>query len=420
MDLSERNSSETDVTYDLPGDSAHVLPSILEKVGPKPGSLQEFSVLNTCRATNLLSDEFKEVMKDLSGILKRVYNAKGVAIIPGSGTMGMEAVAREFGTDQKVVVIRNGWFSYRWTQIFEAGRIPKEEIVCKARPTEFINADMPIMAPMPIDEVVALIHKEKPALLCAPHVETSTGIILPDSYIKKIGAAMKAVGGLFVLDLIASGMTWVDMEELNIDVVVSAPQKGWTGPICCAMVMVNDRAKEVMKTTRSSCFALSLSSWLKVMEAYEQGGVSYHTTMPTDMLRVFRNIAFETEDYGFEKAKEGQESLGRAIRNLLKEKGFISVAPDEFAAPSIVVCYCDDGPRMLDRFKKQGMQFIGGAPGWVCDEKAGTTSRTFRMGLLGLDKVRASGKVIKNLTKAFSLIPDEAKIASAEGIRSSL
>jgi alanine-glyoxylate transaminase/serine-glyoxylate transaminase/serine-pyruvate transaminase len=192
----------------------------------------------------------------------------------------MEAVARQFATDKHVMVIRNGWFSFRWTEIFEMGggnhSIPKSHTVLKAQPVNKAeeHKDGHVQfAPYPIEEVVKKIREERPAVFFAPHVETSTGIILPDDYIKRITDTMYEHGGLTVLDCIASGTVWVDMKELGLDVVISAPQKGWTGPASAALVMISERAREVMNETEETSFSLSLKRWSAIMDTYEKGGL---------------------------------------------------------------------------------------------------------------------------------------------------
>jgi aspartate aminotransferase-like enzyme len=250
-----------------------------------PDGLMEFSVVFTDRSLNSMSKKFQEVMRDISASLKEVYSADGVVVVPGGGTYGMEAVARQFATGRNCMVIRNGWFSYRWTQIFEAGNIPASTSVKKAK-RSLDNIDAPF-APMPIEEVVAAIREEKPDMVFAPHVETSAGIILPDEYIREVGAAAREVGALFVLDCIASGCIWVDMKACNVDVLISAPQKGWSASPSAGLVMLGERALEVMAGTSSSSFACDLKKWHDIMKAYENGGHAYHATMPTDALDVF-------------------------------------------------------------------------------------------------------------------------------------
>ena len=189
-----------------------------------PDGLLEYSVVFTDRSLNHMSQTFQGVMRDISGTLGKVYNASSMAIVPGGGTYGMEAVARQLATGKSCMVLRNGWFSYRWTQIFETGSIPAKETVLKARQVSGDN--QAAFEPMPLDEVIAKIRQEKPDLFFAAHVETAAGMILPEGYLTAVGAAMREVGGLFVLDCIASGTVWVDMENCNVDVLVSAPQKG--------------------------------------------------------------------------------------------------------------------------------------------------------------------------------------------------
>jgi aspartate aminotransferase-like enzyme len=350
------------------------------------GKLKEFSVIFTNRSLNLMSDPFQRMMKDLNGLLKDTYNADKVALIPGSGTFGMEASARQFATDEHVLVIRNGWFSFRWTEIFDMGApghsIPKSHTVLKAQPTPGGQ-----YAPYPVDEVVATIYGEKPAVVFAPHVETSTGMILPDDYIKQVAAAVHDVGGIFVLDCIASGTVWVDMKELGIDVVISAPQKGWTGPACCAMVMMSDRAVARMEATQETSFSMSLKKWSGLMDKYLNGGWAYHTTMPTDGIRDFHEVTVETMKFGLDNLKEAQLSLGSQARAMLDSKGLKSVAAPGFQAPGVLVYYSPagvDNPIMMEQFKTKGIQIAMGVP-WRIDEPDGL--KTFRIGLFGLDKM---------------------------------
>ncbi|MES2400375.1 MAG: aminotransferase class V-fold PLP-dependent enzyme, partial [Pseudomonadota bacterium] len=311
------------------------MPGLLPNVDPD--GLLEFSVVYTDRALNHMSKSFQGVMTDISGILKEVYGAHSAVLVPGSGTYGMEAVARQFAAGKHVMVIRNGWFSYRWTQIFDMGNIPASSTIMKARQTSK-GAQAP-WAPAPIDEVVATIAKEKPALVFAPHVETSSGMILPDSYMKAVADAVHAAGGLFVLDCIASGAMWVNMKAVGVDVLISAPQKGWSSSPCCAMVMLSERARAAIDGTTSSSFSTDLKKWLQIMETYEKGGHAYHATLPTDALTRLRAAMKETQAYGFAKVKAEQEALGSKVRKLFESRGLPSVAAEGFKAPGVVVSY---------------------------------------------------------------------------------
>ena len=314
------------------------MPGLLPHIDPD--GLLEFSVVYTDRALNHMSQRFQGVMKDISAILKEVYHANSAVLVPGSGTFGMEAVARQFATDKNVLVIRNGWFSYRWTQIFEMGRIPAHATVLKARR---VGTDKQApWVPCQVEDVVATIAHEKPDVVFAPHVETSSGMLLPDDYIRSVSDAVHAVGGLMMLDCIASGALWVDMEATGVDVLVSAPQKGWSGSPCCAMVMLSERARKAIESTTSSSFACDLKKWLQIMEAYEGGGHAYHATMPTDALTRLRDVMQETRDYGFEKVRAEQIELGTKVRALFESKGIVSVAADGFKAPGVVVSYTED------------------------------------------------------------------------------
>ena len=348
-----------------------------------PNGLDEFSVVFTDRSLNHMSQSFQQVMRDISDMLKEVYNADAVALVPGGGTYGMEAVARQFARDAKTLVVRNGWFSYRWSQIFEAGAFAAESTVMKARQTG--NDVTAPFAPAPIEEVVAKIAEEKPDVVFAPHVETSAGVILPDDYIKAMADAAHEVGALMVLDCIASGCVWVDMKALGVDVLCSAPQKGWSASPSAGLVMMSVKALEKLEETQSDSFAIDLKKWHSIMMAYENGGHAYHATMPTDALRAFRDTMLETRQYGFDKLRDAQWALGDGVRAMLAEKGFKSVAAQGFGAPGVVVSYtADPGVQNGSKFAAEGMQIAAGVP-LACDEPEGFM--TFRLGLFGLDKL---------------------------------
>ena len=361
-----------------------------------PDGLLEFSVVYTDRALNHMSQRFQGVMRDISGILKSVYHAPSSVLVPGSGTFGMEAVARQFATGKKALVIRNGWFSYRWTQIFDMGHIPAQTIVLKARRTT--DSSQSPWVPCPIDEVVATILAEKPDVVFAPHVETSAGMILPDDYLRAVADAVHQVGGLFVLDCIASGTIWVDMEATGVDVLITAPQKGWSGSPCCAMVMLSARARTAIDSTTSTSFACDLKKWLQVMEAYENGTHMYHTTMPTDALTRLREVMLETQDYGFEKVRDEQLELGHKVRALMEGRGLVSVAAEGFKAPGVVVSYTTDaGMHNSKKFLALGLQTAAGVP-LQCDEPA--DFMTFRIGLFGLEKLHNVDRSVGHLAVA--------------------
>ncbi|GGY32328.1 class V aminotransferase [Bacterioplanes sanyensis] len=358
-----------------------------------PDGLLEYSVVFTDRSLNHMSQQFQQVMRDISATLKDVYNAAHVVVVPGGGTYGMEAVARQFAHGEDCMVIRNGWFSYRWSQIFEMGDIPASCSVMKARRTSE-HATAPF-APAPIDEVVAEIEAQRPSLVFAPHVETASGILLPDDYLKAISDAVHKVGGLFVLDCVASGTLWVDMKAIGVDVLISAPQKGWSASPCSALVMLSEAATQKMEQRQSSSFACNLKQWHMIMQAYENGGHAYHATMPTDALLKFRDTMLETKEYGFDKVRDEQLALGAAVREMLESKGIISVAADGFKAPGVVVSYTDD-PAMQNgsKFAALGMQAAAGVP-LMCDE--GEDYRSFRIGLFGLDKLHHVERSVANL-----------------------
>jgi aspartate aminotransferase-like enzyme len=378
-----------------------------------PDGLLEYSVVFTDRALNHMSLVFQGVMRDVSQTLRRAYNADeqrgGVALVPGGGTYAMEAVARQLAHGKKVLVIRNGWFSYRWTQIFEAGAIPAESIVLKARQTHSESGErQQPFKPVPVDEAVSVIEAERPDLVFAPHVETASGIILPDGYMRTIADAAHKVGGLFVLDCIASGAVWIDMKAIGVDVLISAPQKGWSASPCSGLVMLSEVAKAEVKARTSSSFGCDLKKWLEIMEAYEKGGHAYHATMPTDALRGFRDAMMETQAKGFEKVKTAQLELGARVRQLFAQRGFASVAAEGFGAPSVVVCYTDDpGIKSGAKFAAAGLQTAAGVP-LMCDEP--DSFQTFRVGLFGLDKLADIDRTVGNLESALDRVLGTANV----------
>jgi aspartate aminotransferase-like enzyme len=370
------------------------MPGLLPDVDPD--GLLEYSVVYSDRAVNHMSAEFQRAVNDIASSLKRVYGAAEVVIVPGSGTSGMEAVARQFATGKKCLVLRNGWFSYRWSQIFEAGSIPASETVIKARRQS--DSEQAPFEPAPIEEVIATIASEKPDLVFAPHVETSAGMILSDEYLQAVADAAHAIGGMFVLDCIASGTVWVNMDALGIDVLVSAPQKGWSGSPCSGLVMLSPLAVERMKETTSSSFACDLKKWLQIMKAYENGGHAYHATMPTDALIKFRDVIQEMEAVGLDRLRDAQQQLGQRIREALTKRGFASVAAEGYQAPGVVVCYTDD-PEIKNgaKFKQVGIQIAGGVP-LMCDE--GDNFQTFRIGLFGVDKLKQVDRTVQLFEEA--------------------
>ncbi|AND68930.1 class V aminotransferase [Dyella thiooxydans] len=366
-----------------------------------PTGLREYSVVFTDRALNHMSQRFQQVMRELSANLKAVYRAHAVALVPGGGTAGMEAVARQFAQGREVLVIRNGWFSYRWSQILELGGIPAQTTVLKARPTH--AGHQASFVPPPIDEVVAAIAERKPEVVFAPHVETSCGMLLPDDYLQRVAAVVHAYGGLFVLDCIASGALWVDMQQIGVDVLISAPQKTWSSTPCAAMVMLSAEAESRLGSTQSSSFTLDLARWRSIMAAYENGGFAYHATLPTDALAQLRDAMVETMGMGLEQARDAQLALGSKVRALLAGRGFPSVAAEGFQAPGVVVSYTDDAAiHKGSAFVAQGLQIAAGTP-LACDEPA--DFKTFRIGLFGLDKLRDVDGTAGRLAEALAHIP---------------
>ena len=383
------------------------MPGLLPTVDPD--GLLEFSVVYTDRALNHMSKRFGGVMREISRMLKTVYHAKSTVLVPGSGTFGMEAVARQFAGGKHVLVIRNGWFSYRWTQIFDMGGIPASHTVMKARR---LNASKQSpWAPAPIAEVVATIAAEKPAVVFAPHVETSAGMVLPDDYLRAVSDAVHAVGGLFVLDCIASGAQWVNMETTGVDVLVSAPQKGWSSSPCCAMVMLSERARAAIDSTTSTSFASDLKKWLQIMEIYESGAHAYHTTLPTDALTRLAEVMAETEAYGYERVMNEQLLLGEKVRALFESRGIASVAAEGFKASGVVVSYTEDaGMQSSKKFLAEGFQTAAGVP-LQCDEPADFS--TFRIGLFGLDKWHNVDRTVAQLARALDSVGVHAVAVAA-------
>ena len=378
------------------------MPGLLPNIDPD--GLLEYSVVFTDRSLNHMSVRFREVMKDISATLKEVYAADATAVVPGGGTYAMEAVARQFGTGRRCLVLRNGWFSYRWTQIFEAGGIPSASTVLKASPGD--GSAAPAFGPAPIDEVVATIESVRPDAIFAPHVETSSGIILPDDYVRTVADAARGVGAVFVLDAIASGAMWVDMRTSGVDVLLSAPQKGWSGSPCAGLVMLGERALARMDAAANTSFSCDLLRWLEVMRSYEGGGHTYHTTMPTDALRMFHDSMTETRAFGFDRARTRQQELGDRVRALLVERGYRSVAAGGFGAPGVVVSYTSDTAiQNGSAFAAAGLQIAAGVP-LRCGEPS--PFRTFRLGLFGLDKLGNVDRTVNTLAEALDRVGGRA------------
>lgn len=371
------------------------MPGLLPNIDPD--GLLEYSVVYTDRSLNHMSNSFQSVMNEISTSLKKVYSAEAVVLVPGGGTYAMEAVARQFATDKSCLVLRNGWFSYRWSQILEMGDIPSEQVVLKA--SKISDGSQAPFKPVDVNEVVNQIKNQKPAIVFAPHVETSAGIILPDDYIQTVAEAVHSVGGMFVLDCIASGAIWVDMEKLGVDILVSAPQKGWSASPSFGMVMLSSNASKKIHDTKSTSYSCDLLKWLQIMQAYENGGHAYHATMPTDAIKHFRDTINETAEFGFDNARQKQQELGDRVRGLLSKYNFISVAADGFLAPGVVVSYTSDKEiHNGSKFKDMGMQIAAGVP-LKCNE--GDDYQTFRLGLFGLDKLKDVDAAVGRLEAAF-------------------
>ena len=374
------------------------MPALLKH--PDPDGLLEYSVVYTDRALNHMSQQFQTAMRDLSALLREVYAADAAAIVPGSGTAGMEAVARQLARGKRCLIVRNGFFSFRWSQILERGGLAADTRVLSAhRIAE--GAQQPF-APAPIEEVEAAIAEFRPDIVFAPHVETASGMMLPPDYIRRLSTAARAVGALTVIDCIASGCIWLDMRGLGIDILLSAPQKGWSGTPCAGLVMLSERAVQAVQDSESDSFALDLKKWLDIMRAYEQGGHAYHATLPTDSLLRLRDTMLEARRIGWGSLKTAQEDLGREVRALLAENGFVSAAAPGFEAPGVVVCYTGrDDIRSGQAFAAAGVQIAAGVP-LQCGE--GADFRTFRIGLFGLDKLADTGRTVRLLRQALEQI----------------
>ncbi len=374
------------------------MPGLLTNIDPD--GLLEYSVVYTERSLNHMSQSFQSVMNDVSTSLKDVYNAQAVVVVPGGGTYAMEAVARQFATNQNCLVLRNGWFSFRWSQIFEMGSIPSEETVMKAY--QVSKGSQAPFAPADINEVVDMIKMKKPNLVFAPHVETASGIILPDDYIRSVADAVHSVGGMFVLDCIASGAIWVDMEDSGVDILISAPQKGWSASPAFGLVMLSAKANEVINKTQSTSFSCDLLKWLQIMQAYENGAHAYHATMPTDAIKRFRDTIIETEEFGFDNARKKQQELGDKVRALLESHNINSVSEKDYQAPGVVVCYTDDKAiHNGSKFSNIGIQIAAGVP-LQCDE--GDDYQAFRIGLFGLDKLKDVDAAVKRFEDALKQV----------------
>ena len=374
------------------------MPGLLSNIDPN--GLLEYSVVYTDRSLNHMSQSFQGVMNDVLTSLKSVYNAQAVIVVPGGGTYAMEAVARQFATNQNCLVLRNGWFSFRWSQIFEMGSIPSEETVMKARRVSE-GAQAPF-APADINEVVDMIKTKKPNLVFAPHVETASGIILPDDYIRSVADAVHSVGGMFVLDCIASGAIWVDMEDSGVDILISAPQKGWSASPAFGLVMLSPQANEEINKTQSTSFSCDLLKWLQIMQAYENGAHAYHATMPTDAIKRFRDTIMETEEFGFDNACKKQQELGDKVRALLESHNINSVSEKGYQAPGVIVSYTNDKAiHNGSKFTNVGIQIAAGVP-LQCDE--GDDYQTFRLGLFGLDKLKDVDAAVKRLEDALNQV----------------
>ncbi|UWF77536.1 MULTISPECIES: aminotransferase class V-fold PLP-dependent enzyme [Microbacterium] len=348
-----------------------------------PDGLLEYSVVFTDRSLNHMSARFVEVMQQTLAILSEAYNADGVALVNGGGSLAMEAVARQLATGRRVLIVRNGLFSYRWSQILDAGAIAAETTVCAARPDR--EGAQASWSPAPIEEVVRTIREARPEVVFAPHVETAAGIILPDDYVAALAAAVHEVGGVLVLDGIASGAMRVDMAALGVDVLISAPQKGWSGSPGVGYVMLSPAGRAAVASGTATSFGLDLARWLAIADGYRDGSAAYHSTMPTDTIARNLRQMVETRDRGYDVLRAAQLELGGRVRDLLASRGLPSVAAPAFAAPSVIVVHTDDPAlRSGAAFREHGLQVAAGVP-LHCGEPESFS--TFRVGLFGLDKL---------------------------------
>jgi len=373
-----------------------------------PDGLLEYSVVYTDRSVNHMSARFQKTMRDIHATLIGVYKAHRAVIVPGSGSSGMEAVARQFCKDKRCLVVRNGWFSYRWSQIFDMGSIPASHDYLCAKPVG--RGKQSPYAPVPLEELLATIARDKPDVVCAPHVETSAGMMLPDDYLAGVADAVHAYGGLFVLDCIASGTAWVDMQATGVDVLVSAPQKGWSGSPCAGVVMLSERAHTALQSTASDSFVLDLAKWSQIMQAYIDGKYAYHATMPTDGLIVFRDVMNEIAQQGFDTVKARQQELGSRVRALLDNAGFVSVAAKGFQAPGVAVYYTDNDELHSGRaFAAQGVQIAAGVPLQIGEPEG---FKTFRIGLFGLDKLNDVDAAVKRFATCLEKVRAASYVAA--------
>lgn len=370
---------------------------------PRLSNLREFSVVFTDRSLNSMSSSFQEVMCGLHEGLTDVYGAKSCVIIPGGGSYAMEAVARQFARNEKVLVIRNGWFSFRWTQIFDQGVTPTHAEIVKAQPDTDL-ADQQF-SPAPIEDIVAMIKSTKPRLVVSPHVETSAGLLMPDDYLTQIAKAAHEVGAIFVLDCVASGALWVDMAKIGVDVLITAPQKGWTSTPCAGVVMLSEAAVARLDETQSDSFVLDLKKWHQIMSAYLNGGHAYHATMPTDGLSQFYDTLCEVKSFGYDRAKQAQIELGSRLRLLMEQRGYKSLAADGFKSPSVIVSHTErDDMKNGAAFAANGVQIAAGVP-LECGESA--AFKTFRVGLFGLDKLADIDGTISDFMQALDTVSDD-------------
>lgn len=246
-------------------------------------------------------------------------------------------------------------------------------------------------------------------------------MLVSHDYIKQLAAATHEGGEdcLFVLDSIAAGNVWTNMEELGIDIIITAPQKGWSGPACVGIAMMNAKAKALMakqnaEKPRGHSLSCNLGKWSTVCDKYKApGGFMYHTTLPTDALITFRDVIMETKAFGYDKCEVKAKELGAKVRAILEKHGFRSVSAEGVQAPTVVVSYMrnDEDKDIAAKFKKQGIQIATGVPLKIDEPWVGGPP-TFRLGLFGLDKLKDVEKTVKIFEEALERLVNGEEAAS--------
>mmetsp|Transcript_8370 Transcript_8370/g.23591 ORF Transcript_8370/g.23591 Transcript_8370/m.23591 type:complete len:374 (+) Transcript_8370:197-1318(+) len=358
-----------------------------------PKKLQEFTPIVTTPYTNIVDPSFKACMHGISNQFKKIFNAHSVVILPGSGTFAMEAVARQFATNKRALVVVNGYFGYRWHEILTQGSITSKITLLRGIPTS--GEGTTSYRPPLEDTVIETMKRDGTEILLLSHIDTSTGIMLPPSYIKTLAAAAHSQGAFVVLDCIASGCVWADMKEYGLDAIITAPQKAFYAPAATGIVCLSERARSMMGTEEgSTSFSLDLAKWANVMEQYESGNFAYHTTLPTTAIEQFGRSLSELEAFGFPQLEKAQMTLGQLVRTALVKRGYKSVAAPGFEGPTVLVFHCADSTAMVQLFKQEGFKIAGGFSFFLGEKEK---PKTFRLGLFGLDKLRDVHGTARNL-----------------------